>query len=192
MDVKIAAFQKIALALSIIVVLNLVFNLGIGTFYHAPKYDSFCGAETRQIYTTEDACEGVGGEWIGVTPEVSGDRSPVPASPVPAKVFETGEPRPYCNAQATCSKNFNAAQSLYNRNVFIALVILSVLAIGAGFATSKVKAVSTGFLFGGFISLIVSSMRYWSDMNEYLRFGILLCALAVLVWFGYSKLKDKD
>ena len=180
---KIATFQKIALALSIIVVLNLVFNFGLSTFYKAPSIDNFCGKETRQIYTTQDSCEEVGGEWIDTFPK---------NLQVVAPIDIERQPKAYCNARAACSADYQDVRDFYNRNVFIVLVILGVLSIGAGFAAVAVKAVSTGFLFGGFLSILIASMRYWSGMNEYLRFVVLVTLLAALIFLGYKKLKDRE
>lgn len=180
---KIATFQKIALALSIIVVLNLVFNLGLSTFYKAPDVDNFCGEETRQIYTTKDSCNAVGGEWIESFPEEADS---------PRVLNDSTNFTPRCNAKATCYAEHETARDLYNRNIFIALVILGVISLGVGFFAISVKAVSAGFLFGGFISLLVASIRYWSGMNEYLRFIILVILLAGLIFLGYKRLKDKE
>ena len=180
---KIATFQKIALALSIIVVLNLVFNLGLSTFYKAPDVDNFCGEETRQTYTTKDSCNDMGGEWVGSFPE---------EVDAPRMLDGITKFEPYCNARAACYAEYQVERDLYNRNIFIALVILGVISLGVGFFAVSVKAVSTGFLFGGFISLLVASMRYWSGMNEYLRFIILVALLAGLIFLGYKKLKDKE
>ena len=56
--------QKIALTLSIFIVLNLLFNYAIFAFYTSPDYDDFCGKETRQYYDNKDSCEAIGGEWV--------------------------------------------------------------------------------------------------------------------------------
>ena len=181
---QVKSFQKIALALTIVVVLNLVFNLGVGTFHKGPQIDNFCGEETRQNYTTKDSCEAIGGEWI----------ESFPKEPVPAPVLREmdREFEPYCNARKTCANEYQDARALYNRTVFIILVTLGLASIGIGFFAAGVKAVSTGFLFGGFLSIVIASMRYWSDMNEYLRLATLIVVLASLIWIGYKKLKDKE
>lgn len=175
--------QKIALALGIIIVLNLFFNVGIAAFYKQPKYEDICGPETKKHYDTQEACEEMGGEWLAYNPHEK-----------PVRIVEgigvvDGEEE-YCNAQATCSKEYDAAKNLYNRNVFIVLVLLGGVSVGAGILFSGVTAVSSGFLYGGLISFLIGSTRYWSDMNEYLRFGILGLVLAGLIWLGYRKLKD--
>ena len=182
--------QKIGLALSIIIVLNLFFNYGIYSFYPTPKYEDFCSEElSRTIYDTRGSCEGVGGTWIERYTDIyGGEVRQVPAKPVPAGEYEF---KPYCDPYTTCSKNFRDVETIYNRNVFIALVILGGLAVLAGFFTSAVSAVSNGLLYGGLISFFIGSVRYWSDMNEYLRFIILGIVLIGLIAVGYKKLSDK-
>ncbi len=194
MKVNLITLKKFALALSLVVVLNLFFNVGIAAFYHQPKYDDFCGLETRQYYETKEACEAIGGEWIGFAD--TGGHYPKPVRIAePSGVQEPfytdqGKPREYCDAQVTCRKEHQTAINLYNRNVFIALVVLGTVSVALGIFFSAVAAISSGFLYGGLLSFVIGSTRYWSDMNEYLRFIILGFVLAALVWVGWKKLKD--
>lgn len=185
MKVNLLTLKKFALALSIVVVLNLFFNVGIAAFYHQPQYDDFCGLETRQYYETKEACEAIGGEWIGYA---NGGPHPKVARPI----VEPGvqEPREYCDAQAACRKEHEAAINLYNRNVFVVLVVLGAISVALGIFFNAVAAISSGFLYGGLLSFLIGSIRYWSDMNEYIRFIILGIVLAALVWVGWKKLKD--
>jgi len=173
--------QKIALALSIIVVLNLFFNYGIYTFYPSPEYDDFCAEETRKYYDNKEDCEAIGGEWM----LYEGARDIKPISEIEA-------PTSYCDAQATCREQYKATNSLYNRNAFVALVILGAVSVVLGFVSVAVSAVSAGFLFGGLLSFFIGTVRYWSDMNDYLRLVVLGIVLAVLIGIGYYKLKDKE
>jgi len=179
--------QKVALTLSIVIVLNLLFNYAIFSVYTSPKYDDFCGKETRQYYDTKDSCESFGGEWVAY------NRGPYP--PRPVKITPDGEefiePTEYCDAAASCNKEYGEARNFYNRNVFIMLVSLGTVSFIAGFFFVAVPAVSSGLLFGGLLSMFVGNVRYWSDMNEYLRLIVLVVVLAALIWLGYRKLKDK-
>ncbi|MBU2263298.1 hypothetical protein KJ750_01400, partial [Patescibacteria group bacterium] len=61
-----------------------------------------------------------------------------------------------------------------------------------GFVISQSEAVALGFSFGGILSLIIGTIRYWSGMDDYLRFIILGVALAILIWMGIKKLKDRN
>lgn len=180
--------QKFALAISIVIVLNLFFNYGIFTVYPSPDYDDFCTEETRKYYEDEKSCKAVGGEWVAYS---DGRYGP----PRPVRVAETGEviegAKEYCDASATCRKQYDEARSLYNRNAFIVLVVLGTASLVLGFFLVSVSAVSTGFLFGGLLSLFIGTTRYWSDMNEFLRLIVLALVLACLIWLGYKKLKDK-
>ena len=81
-------------------------------------------------------------------------------------------------------------QNFYNRNVFIILEIAGLIAFLLGLFAINAKAVSNGFLGGGVLSLIIGTVRYWSGMDDYLRFGILGIALAILIWVGYKKIRS--
>lgn len=191
MKINLITLKKFALALSIVVVLNLFFNVGIAAFHREPKFDNFCGLESRQYYDSKESCEAVGGEWIGY----AGRPFPGPArnaEPEPARIPKLGveEPREYCDAQATCRKEHQAAINLYSRNVFIALVVLGTISVALGIFFNAVSAISFGLLYGGLLSFLIGTSRYWSDMNEYLRFVILGIVLVALIWVGYRKLKD--
>ena len=186
--------QKVALTLSIIVVLNLLFNYAIYAFYTSPKYDDFCGEETRKYYDAKESCAAIGGEWVaynqGPWPY------PGPGYPRPAKIMnqtgaEVSEPTEYCDAAASCRKEYEETRSFYNRNVFIMLVSLGAVSLIAGFFFVSVSAISYGLLFGGLLSIFIGNVRYWSDMDEYLRLVVLVVVLASLIWLGYRKLKDK-
>ena len=76
--------------------------------------------------------------------------------------------------------------------MFIILILAGVAAFGVGFLVNAVAAVSSGFVFGGVISFLIGTMRYWSDMHDYLRFVILGLILLTLIWIGYKKLREKQ
>jgi hypothetical protein len=174
--------KKWALVLSIIVVLNLFFNYGIYTFYKGPVFDTFCKPELNSIsYITRQSCETAGGLWNENYPQG------VPAKiTTPADNVQTG----YCNIYYACQKSFDTVNSVYNRNVFVVLVVLGLASLVIGLLLSLPGVVSLGLSLGGVLSMIIGSIRYWSDMNDYLRFGLLGIALAVLVWLGIKKFKD--
>lgn len=173
--------KKWVLAFSIIIVLNLFFNYGIYTFYKNPKFENFCKPELNSnAYTNRQSCEAVGGLWNENFPKA------VPAPTRPAENIQTG----YCDVYHTCQKEFNDVNSIYNKNVFIVLVSLGLISLVGGLFIGISGAVSTGLSIGGILSMIIGSIRYWSDMNDYLRFGLLGVALVVLLWLGIKKFKD--
>ncbi len=176
---------KWALIIGIIIVLNLFFHFATRLIYKAPKFEDFC--QTKQVNVepaTKDACLAVGGAW-NEGPE---------GKPVPAVINANGQVSPstgnnYCNTQFTCQKDFETANNLYRRNVFVVMVILGLLSLLLGFALVANEVISLGLSYGGILSFIIASIQYWSAMDDYLRVIILGLALAVLIYLGYKKFK---
>ncbi len=183
--------KEIILALAIVVVLNLFINYGVFTFYKQPRHEGFCAPELNQeSYADKNACEAVGGRWFENGGDVKYYRGEV--VPAPAVPNGSNDQKGWCDPTVQCRETYEAARDVYNRNVFVVLVVAGLIALALGFLVFSVPAVANGFLGGGLVSLIVGTVRYWSDMNDYLRFVILGIALAVLVWLGYKKLKTKS
>lgn len=90
--------------------------------------------------------------------------------------------------QRDCEDRNNVLRSFYNRNVFIVLVITGIASLLIGLFMG-VSSVASGFLFGGILNLFIGVVRYWSDMDEYIRFILLGVVLALLIWIGYKKLR---
>lgn len=90
----------------------------------------------------------------------------------------------------SCYDELNAAQAEYNKVAFIVLTIVGTLSIVFGLYTQMPMAVAHGFIYGGTLSMIIGSMRYWNDMEDYLQFTVSGIALIILVLLGVKKLKD--
>ncbi len=170
---------KWAVILGLVVVLNLLFNYSIHLVYPALEYEKFCPESPVSKLQTEAECAGAGGAWTETPPPLVVD-SYAP-TPVP-----TG----YCDPHFTCRRTFSNAEAIYNRNVFVVLVALGLAAIIIGFLTAAAPAVTIGLSLGGVLSLVIGAIRYWSDMQDYLRVIILALALAVLIWLGAKKLRE--
>jgi len=177
---------KWALIVGIIVVLNLFFHFSTRLVYKEPKFEDFC--QTKQVNIqpgTKEACLKVGGSWT---------EGPV-GKPVPAEIDERGQVTPatsnsYCDTYYTCQKDFEKADNLYRRNVFLILVLLGVASLVGGLIISANAVISLGLSYGGVLSFIIASMQYWSAMDDYLRVIILGLALATLIFLGIKKFKD--
>src|SRR3989344_6959909 len=188
-------FLKWILALGIVIVMNLLFNYGLRTFYKpAPFWDDFCKQEQVTIQPkNQNDCVAVGGAWTDSGEEYlygkNGEVQPLR----PEIIGKDGKPVPvtgWCNLQYTCSNNFNDATRIYNRNAFIVLVLLGIMAIIASFFVIGTEAVSLGLSLGGVVSTIVGSVQYWSDMDDKLRFGVLLVGFIDLIWLGIKKVRE--
>lgn len=183
---KLVKFKKVGLAISIIVVLNILIWTAVETFYKAPEHEDFC--PRKQVETQIDnqvECVEKGGQWI--------EREDVEfideRTAVKVPIMES-EVQGYCNEQYTCGIEYDEYRNKYNRNVFIIRAIVGFISIAVGLSIMSVSAVASGLLYGGILSIIIGTMGYWSAMDEYLRFGIMLPTFILLIYLGYRKLKD--
>jgi len=174
---------KWALVAGIVIVLNLFINFSVALVYDAPQWDKFCVQEQVTVApNTQESCVEKGGAW-NQNPNYTDVRTK------PVMVGES-ETKGWCDVNFTCQKEYAEASSVYNRNVFIILVISGVISLGLGFFLNTYTAVALGLSFGGVVSFIVGTIRYWSNMDDYLRVGVLGLALASLIWLGIKKIKD--
>lgn len=183
---------KWLLILGIVIVLNLFFVYGIKVLYNEPTFQNFCPVSQVTVAPTGEAeCVATGGGWTTYTsPSQSSPAAPVVIPQKTTFPVIATQPAGYCDVNFTCQKQFTNAESVYNRNVFVILVILGVISLVAGFFISGSAAVSLGLSLGGVLALVVGSVRYWSDMNDYLRVAVLAVALIVLIIMGVKKVRD--
>lgn len=172
---------KWILVAGIAIVANLFLNYALDAFYQSPQYETFCPAkQVNEPITTEKACVAVGGQWNSDPYRYVEAVKPIPAD----------APRGYCNENFTCQKGFDDAMKVYNRNVFIVLVVAGTAFLVGSFFAKGVEAVALGFSLAGILSLIIGTVRYWASMDERLRVIVLGIALASLIWVGIKKFKD--
>ncbi|MEK6835771.1 MAG: hypothetical protein AABX55_01995 [Nanoarchaeota archaeon] len=166
MDIK----QKL-LALAIAIVLVMFIAVGIDTFYKAPL----------------NPCDKI----YEARPKVFISNCELLQEPNKTECFR--EQQLFYDNQSLeaqkCYNEFRPVENLYKRNVFIILAIIGVLTIVLGLFLKQVPAVYLGLMLGGLINIIEGVVRYWANMNEYLRFVILGILLAILIWISYKKLR---
>ena len=174
---------KWSIIIGITIVLNLFFNYALSLAYKSPDYVAFCPASQVNDISTKDQCLAVGGQWNATQ-----------GVPVPTKLGpqQAGEPTQagYCDPNFTCQKNYDAASKVYDRNVFAVLVVLGALSLFVGSFLKSNYVISQGLAFGGVLSFIIASMRYWSRANDIVHVLILALALALLFWIAYKKFKN--
>jgi len=170
---------KWALIIGILVVLNLFFNYAISLFYKEPEYnDYFPQSQVVEPITNKEECLKVGGQWTqGPAPK---DRYTVPT---PAGYSQVAS---YCDPNFTKQQEFSNAQKIYQRNIFIILIVLGVISlIWGAFLANEI--VTLGLSWGGVLSLIIASMRYWSTADNFIKVLILGFALVALIWLAIKK-----
>jgi hypothetical protein len=172
---------KWSLIIGIVIVLNLFFNYALSLVYKNPEYEVFC-PNTSQVVenvNTQKQCVAIGGQW---NPNYYNQPVPVPV--------EKTAPQGYCDQQFTCRNSFDAAQKVYDRNVFITLVILGALCVAVGTFLKGNMLISVALSLGGVLSFIIASMRYWTSADDLIKVIILAIALAILIWVAVKKFKN--
>ncbi len=171
-------FIKIAITVGIVIVMNMFFNYAISFVYNEPDYnDYFKPTQIVKEIQNQDECLAIGGQWNANT------------YPQPVQIdskMQKDEIKGYCDSNYTNQKNYDEARKIYDRNVFITLVVLGVLSIVAG-AFVTVSVLPVAFSWGGVLSLIIASMRYWNSADKLIKVLILGFALGSLIWLAVKK-----
>ena len=169
-------FVELSIIVAIVIVMNLFFNYAVSLVYQEPSFDTFVKpAQVLNTIKTKDACVNVGGQW---------SESAYPDEKGMTKV------QGYCDENFTNQKNYNSAVKVYEKKVFITLVVLGVLSLVlAGFIAFQILSIA--FAWGGVLSLIIASIRYWSEADNLAKVIILAIALGLLIWLAVKKFSNK-
>ena len=167
MDIK----QKL-LAFAIAIVLVLFIAVGIDTFYKAPENPC------NRIYEAQPKAFPSNCEFVQGSNRTN------------CIIEQNNFYENQSIESQKCYDEFQPVENLYKRNVFIILIILGVLTIIIGLFLKQVPAVYFELMLGGLINIVEGVIRYWANMNEYLRFVILGVLLVILIWVSYKKLRD--
>ncbi len=181
-----SAVLKWALILAIIVVVNIFFASVVQLAYPSPEYNDFCEEkQVKIIPENQEDCEEVGGKWY----EDKYIQRTVPGEGVEIPIIEQ-EQEGYCDTDYTCRGAYDDARELYERNVFIAWIAFGIILILIAVLIPGLGAIMHGFSLGGVLALIIGSIGYWSDMDEYIRVIVLGIALIALIIIGIRKFRE--
>lgn len=175
---KKSAILRWSLILSIIVVLNLFFNVALDLAYGSPKFEDFCQREqVVKPAENQQECIDKGGAWTEY--------------PNPRMVGDDTELTGYCDQNFTCSQKFQDARDDYERKVFISLITLGVITLIAGLALSSNAVLGNAFALAAVLDFVIASIRYWSSAHQLTKVTILAIALIALIYIAYKKFNDK-
>ena len=161
---------KWALILGIVIVLNLFINYSLSLIYNAPEYTDFCKQDmspTKMLMDTPEKCTAKGGQWNPPL-DIEGSKG-------------------YCDEQFTCRQQFDDANKIFEKNVFVTLVVLGVIIIAASIFIKGQEVLALALSLGAVLDFIIASVRYWSYADNLLKVVILGVALLVLVWLAIKK-----
>lgn len=165
-------WTKAAVIAALIIVLNLFANYAISLIFPEPTMQYYtAGMQIAEIPNTKETCLDVGGQW-----------TPLPEE---QKQFQPGV-KGYCDPDFTNRKVFEEATAVYGKKVFTSLVLWGLLSIALGLAVQH-SLLRIAFVWGGVVSLLIASMRYWSTAGALLKLTILALALAGLIALAVKK-----
>jgi len=177
---------KWSLIIGIVIVINLFFNYVLSLVYKNPTFEAFCPtAQVNKVVPSQSACVEQGGQW---NENIPNGGSTTPVSQLKGVIIPAG----YCNLQFTCQNKYEAAQKVYDRNVFITLVILGAACVALGSFLGGNVVISVALSLAGVLSFIIASMRYWSSADDLIKVIILAIALSILIWVALKKFKNNQ
>lgn len=169
---KTIRFIHVSIIIAIVIVLNLFSNYTVSLLFKEPAQEAYIKpAQVVENVSTKDKCIAVGGGW---------SENVYPTDKGLTKVEGS------CDINYTNQLNYQKARASYEKKVFITLIIFGVLLLVlAGFIAVQILAIS--FAWGGVLSLIIASIRYWSLADSIAKVVILALALALLIWLAVKK-----
>lgn len=194
-----AKIKIVILGIGIALVLAFVIGFGVDTFYKTLEYEDFCGERGEfRTYNTQAECEANNGKWNPYDKPVpiredeflcmKGTENEDGSFNLICDTKDTVVDRGFCDVDYYCRKEFEEAEKPFARNSFIIIIVLGLIAVIIG-SYLKLTSVSAGIMGGGVLVMLYAAVRFWRNLDEYLRFAILIVTLAVLIWIGYKKFR---
>jgi hypothetical protein len=172
---------KWALIIGIVIVLNLFFNYALSLVYQQPDYNEFfTEVQVVEPITVKEKCLEIGGQWTEPDARYYDGVKPV------------GELKGWCDPDFTKRQEYEDKVKVYDRNVFITLVLLGAICVALGSFLKGNMLIGMALSMAGVLSFIIASMRYWGSADKLIKVVILAIALAILVWVAVKKFKDNQ
>lgn len=183
--------KNFLIGVAIAFIYTFVIGYGINTFHSPPDYGDFCskGFERPLPYP-------IRAEMCPYNPQI--EQNPEAQQCITDGGYleynynESGCIESYksCNF---CQRDYDAARNEYSLSVFIIAGIAGLTAIVIGGVLFSVEAVGAGLMGGGILSLFYANIMHWRNMDNLLKFVILLIALVVVIGVGlWINRKRKD
>lgn len=88
-------------------------------------------------------------------------------------------------------KDYQAKHKEFQQHLFFVAAPIGLIALIAGSFVS-VQAVGTGLMFGGVFTFLEGVLSNWSEIQDSMKFGLLLITFAILILIGYKKLSPRS
>ncbi len=181
-------FKRGAVSIAIAVLTVLFIALLVDAFFEEPKWEDYCKKYSdipppvkMPVNSEKTQCPEPNQELIDACYKEGG-------FPVWNWTSEGCQVYKECNM---CQKNMENARKYVHRYAFYLGATLSLIALIIGIFW-PIEFIGTGFMFGGIIGLFYSTVRYFSDMDKFLRVGVIFIELLIVLGITYLKLVGKE
>ena len=167
------SIKNVVIGIAILVLTIFVVVYGVGMFYDSPQYEDFCGEREIGIIDTEAGCVAVGGKWSSNVGEV------------PKPVDSASVVEGWCDTTFECRQEYEDAQEIYSRNIFLIALPLGIILILVGIVVFGLEVVGAGLAGGGVGIILWAVGGYWQYGSDVLKFSLSLVGLVVVIWLAY-------
>jgi len=166
--------KNIIFGIAIFILTMFVGIYGLSTIYgESPKSEDYCPYNL----INQSICESEGGVWTNNTQVFSDSRGEVKAVPVGGD---------YCQYDYTpCQKEFEAAEKVYFKKIFLTALPLGVVIILGGALIPALESVSAGLMLGGTGMVVYGTGMYWRFTDDWMKFVLSLAGLVILIYAAY-------
>lgn len=120
--------------------------------------------------------------------------SALEGAPPAVEYYETEEYKEFKEQERQYQADYQRFRDdmvIYNRNVFYIAAAAGVLImVVAVFLPQAVGVIRPGLMLGGLLSVLYGTMRYFTDMGDMGRFVVVAIGLVVLLYLGYTRLRQ--
>ncbi|MBI2449213.1 hypothetical protein HYV49_02865 [Candidatus Pacearchaeota archaeon] len=172
------SIKNILLGIAIAIVYAFLVGYGTNLIYNSPEYNDFCKS---RFYPDKPFIEPRNCTFNAELNKQARECTEQGGSPV-YDYDERG-----CETSLTCDfcqKDFDEANKKYTRTVFIVSGVMGIIAIAVGALIFNIEAIGAGLMGGGVLSLIYGNIRYWQNLNNWMKVIILAIALVALIYIG--------
>jgi len=169
--------KNIILGIAIIILTSFVTIYGMSMFFPNVEYDDYCGEFINsKLIDNQQDCVDIGGKWTSTE----------------AKCISEPCAQGYCDNEYTCRQEYDKANKVRSKNIFIFSIPLGILVIALGAFLFNLEAVGAGLMGGGAVTLIYGAGNYWQYGENWFRFTISLIGLIAVIGITYWLNKKFD
>ena len=175
------SIKNILLGIAIAIVYAFLVGYGTNLIYNAPEYNDICKARYYPSYPDKAFPEQRNCTFNAELNKQARECTEQGGNPV----YDYNDKG--CESSLTCDfcqKEFDEANKKYTRTIFIVSGVMGIIAIAVGALIFNIEAIGAGLMGGGVLSLIYGNIRYWQNLNNWMKVIILAIALIVLIYIG--------